>query len=49
VLELGREDLRRFHWSSHLTRTSEFLKKVGKKDESDNPSLRCIKGLLGTG
>jgi len=31
-----------------ISRTSEFRKKVGKMDESDNPSLRCIKGLLGT-
>jgi len=49
VLEFGREDVRRFHWSSHLTITSEFLKKVGKKGELNNPSLICIKGLLGTG
>jgi len=31
VSELEGEDVRRFHWSSHLTRMTKFLKKVGKK------------------
>jgi len=31
VSELGGEDVKRFHWSSHLTRTSKSLNKVGEK------------------
>ena len=29
--KLGGEDVKRFHWSSHSTKTSEFLKEVGEK------------------
>jgi len=31
VFELGGKDVKKFHWSSHLTRMSESLNKVGKK------------------
>jgi len=31
VFELGGEDVKRFHWSSYLTRTSESLNKVEEK------------------
>jgi len=48
VSELGGEDVRRFHWSTHLTRTSEFLKKGLEKAKLGNLSLRCIVELLGT-
>jgi len=33
VSELGGEDVKRFHWSSHLTRTNESLNKVGGKKQ----------------
>ena len=46
--ELGGEDVKRFHWSSHLTRTSESLNKVGKKKAiQKNLSLRSILELIG--
>ena len=46
--ELGGEDVKRFHWSSHLTRTSESLNKVGKKMViQKNLSLRSILELIG--
>jgi len=31
VFELIGEDVKRFHWSSHLTRTSQSLNKVEEK------------------
>jgi len=46
VYELGGEDVKRFHWSSHLTRTSESLNKVGKKAIQKNLSLRSILELI---
>ena len=43
----GGEYVKRFPWSSYSTRTSEFLKEVGKnKAKSGNLSLRCIVELL---
>jgi len=48
VSKWGGGDVKRFHWSSHLTRTSEFPKKVGEKARSGNLSLRCIVELIGT-
>ena len=46
---LSHDLVKRFPWSSYSTRTSEFLKEVGKKNEakSGNLSLRCIVELLG--
>ena len=46
--KLGGEDVKRFHWSSHSTRTGEFLKKGWEKAELGNLILRCIVELLGT-
>ena len=46
--KLGGEYVKRFHWSSHLTRTSESLNKVGeKKAIQKNLSLRSILELIG--